>query len=128
MRLDLIAGLSLARTALGVGALVAPKPTLRALALDVDQNPQAPYLTRIAGARDIALGVATFFASGAARRFMVATGIAVDSSDAFSAALALSSGTVSRGRAVYLAAPALAAAGVGIAGLVDDLRPTPQED
>jgi hypothetical protein len=123
-RLDLVAGLSLARTALGVGALLAPGPTLKALTLDPARNPQLPYLSRVAGARDIALGVATLLASsrssGTGRRFMVAAGIAVDLSDAVAAGVSFRE--LGRGRAAYLALPAVAAVGVGLAALVEDLR------
>jgi hypothetical protein len=127
LRLDLVTGLSLARTALGVGAFLAPVPTLKALALDVENNPQSTFLARIAGSRDIALGVATLVATGKARRFMVATGVAVDTADALSALLESSSGVLTKGRAIYQAVPALLAAGVGVAALVEDLRATPVE-
>lgn len=119
-RLDWITGLSIARVALGVGAFLAPGPTLKALTLDVEGNPQLPYLSRVAGSRDIALGVVTLISRGRARRFMVSTGIGVDSADALAAVLSL--GVLRRGRAAYLALPAVAAVGVGVAGLVEELR------
>lgn len=51
----------LGRIAIGVGLAVAPRPALRALGFD-DASASTVAVSRIAGGRDIALGVATLAA------------------------------------------------------------------
>ena len=45
-------------------------------------NPQVPYVTRLFGSREIALGAATLLARGKAQRGLVLAGILVDAADA----------------------------------------------
>lgn len=101
------------RVLIGLGALVAPGLAGRLFGLDVKGNPQSPYLARLFGARDIALGVGALASSGEERRRWVQIGIAVDAADAVSAVLAGRDGSVSTGTAVKLAAPAVAAVALG---------------
>lgn len=101
------------RVVIGVGALLAPRLAGRLFGLDVAANPQAPYLARLFGARDVALGVGALASSGEARRRWVEIGVAVDATDAVSAVLAGRDGSVSGGTAIKLAAPAVAAVALG---------------
>ena len=109
--------LAAGRILVGTVALAAPTQGARALRLDPATNPQLPYLTRLFGGREIALGAATLLARGPAQRQLVAAGVAVDAADAVAAFLAGRDGSVSRPTVALLAAPAVLAAVAGISGL-----------
>jgi hypothetical protein len=116
-----VTGLALGRIAVGVVALGSPPLAARLLRLDVADNPQLPYLSRLFGSREIALGLLTLLASGTARRNLVLAGIAVDAADAATGVLGVREGHVSKATAAALAVPAVGAVLSGLAGL----RPTP---
>lgn len=73
------------RVALGLAALAAPKPTVKALGLGGGTDPGRDYLVRAFGAREIALG-AGYLLSGddSGRRLWARLGLAVDSLDLMS--------------------------------------------
>src|SRR5437764_61462 len=56
------------RMAIGAGAWATPRLAGRLFGLDVAGNPQAPYLARLFGARDLALAWGALGAEGSARR------------------------------------------------------------
>ena len=89
--------------------------TVKALAagfgLDPEANPQAPYLGRLFGARDVALGVGTLQASGEARKQWL------DAADAAAALAAGRGGYLPSLAAGLVFAPAIAAVGLGVAAL-----------
>ncbi len=123
--MDLASAIAAGRVAIGVGALLTPAKALAPVGLDVTANPQLPYLSRIAGARDLALGAATLAASGPARRQLVLAGIAVDAADAVSGVVAARNGEIDRRSAVLLSGAAVAAVVGGVAHLLmrrDDTR------
>ncbi len=111
-----VTGLSLGRIAIGAVALASPPLAGKLFRLDMAANPQLPYLSRMFGSREIALGAATLLATGTARRNLVAAGIAVDAADAVAGVLAARDGYVSKPIGGFLTAPALAAAAAGVAG------------
>ena len=84
--------------------------------LDPTANPQVPYVLRLFGAREIALGLVTLLARGRARRGVIGLGVAVDAADAATGFLALRDGSVSRKTAYTLIVPAAGAVGVRAAG------------
>jgi hypothetical protein len=86
--MDPVIGLNVGRMVVGAVALSKPDLLARTLGLDLS-NAQWPYISRMFGGREIALGVVTILAKGTARRNLVAAGIAVDTTDAVSGALAL---------------------------------------
>src|SRR4051812_44921792 len=104
--------LSLTRMAAGAGAWAAPTISLRVIGLD--QRPQAAYLLRLFGVRDLALGAITLLAGPENRRAVLALGALVDASDAVSSALALKQGVVGRAAGVAVAGTATAAVVVGV--------------
>lgn len=110
-------GLAAARLVIGGVALAAPDLGTRLFRLDSAANAQLPYMTRMFGSREIALGAATLLARGSVRRNLVIAGIGVDLADTAAAYLAGESGSVDRQTMVALAAPAAAAALAGLAGL-----------
>ncbi|GAA1941134.1 hypothetical protein [Nocardioides marmoribigeumensis] len=89
--MDQTTTLSLARIAVGAAAWLAPRTSLKAALLDADA-PQSPYLLRLFGARDVALGTITLLAPPASRRALLQVGLAVDSADTGAALLALKAG------------------------------------
>jgi hypothetical protein len=110
-------GLAAARVLIGGVAVASPDLGTRLFRLDPAANPQLPYMTRLFGSREIALGAATLLARGTTRRNLVLAGIAVDAADAAAAYLAGESRSVDRTTMVALAAPAAAAVLAGISGL-----------
>ncbi|HEX3737904.1 MAG TPA: DUF4267 domain-containing protein [Solirubrobacterales bacterium] len=82
-------GIAAGRAAIGVGALFATRPALKALGFEASDT-SARALTRIAGGRDIALGLLTFAARDdrAALREAAAAAAAVDLGDAVCFAIA----------------------------------------
>jgi hypothetical protein len=113
-------GLALGRIAIGATALASPTLAAKLFRLDLDRNPQLPYLSRMFGSREIALGAITLMAKGKARRKLIALGIAVDGADAFAGYDAMRSGSVSQSVGVFLTAPALGAVAAGAVGLVTE--------
>ena len=111
-------GLSIGRIAVGAVALANPEMAAKTFQLDAVSNPQVPYLLRLFGAREVALGVVTLFAGGKTRRGVIAVGVAVDSADAATAYLAMKDGSVSRKTAMTLLGPAIGAVGSGVIGLL----------
>jgi hypothetical protein len=84
-----VLGIAAGRTAIGVGAMLATRPALKALGFGAaDTSAQA--LARLAGGRDIALGLLTFAVRDdrAALREATAVTAAVDLGDAIAFAVA----------------------------------------
>ena len=79
--MDPITGLAYGRIAVGTLSLLSPTLAARLFLLDPAANPQLPYMTRLFGSREIALGAITLASSGAARERLVQVGIAVDGAD-----------------------------------------------
>lgn len=96
------------RLAVGVGAWATPRVAGTLFGLDSEGNPQAPYLARLFGVRDVALGWGTFTTEGDAQRRWLQAGLACDLADAAAG--------VAGGRAGYL--PAVSAAMVTATALV----------
>ena len=78
-----VLGIAAGRIGIGVGAVLATRPALKILGFD-SSDTSARALTRIAGGRDIALGLLTFAArdNRAALREVAAAAAAVDLGDA----------------------------------------------
>lgn len=113
-----VIGLSLGRIAVGATALASPELAARMFQLDPVSNPQVPYVARLFGSREIALGLVTLLARGKAQRGLIGLGILVDGADAATGYLAMQDGTVSRKTALTLIAPAVGAMGSGLIGLL----------
>lgn len=112
-----VTGLALGRVAIGAISLGSPALAGKLFALDNSANPQLPYMGRMFGSREVALGAITLLARGKNRRNLVLAGIAVDAADAVSGYLAARDGSVSRVTGAKLVAPALAAVAAGAVGL-----------
>lgn len=117
-----VKSLAAGRIAAGAGAWLAPNLFVRALRLDLAGNQRAAYVSRLFGARDVALGIGTLSTRAEARRTWLVAGLACDAADFGAAVLGRRSGSFSSGTAVLLAAPALAATALGALAVGNDLR------
>ncbi len=108
------------RSAVGAGAWLAPRFSGRLFGLDPDANPQAAYLGRLFGARDVALAVGLSTSSGTQRSQWLRLGIACDLADALAGVLAGRRRELPARAAVMVTATALGAAALGFAGLQDE--------
>lgn len=117
-----LTGLSLGRIALGVLSLLSPGLAAKLFLLDGPANPQLPFMTRLFGAREVALGAATLAARGSAQRNLVVAGIAVDAADAATGVVGVRRGEVGKVAGGGLTAIALGAVGAGVATLVLNRR------
>jgi len=111
-------GLSLGRISVGAAAVANPAFAARLFQLDPVENPQLPYVTRLFGIREVALGAATLMSRGRAQKGMIGLGILVDAADGATGYLAMQDGTVSRKTAMTLLGPAVGAVGAGLLALV----------
>lgn len=117
--MDPVTGLAFGRLALGTTALVSPRVAQRLMLLDGEANPQLPYMTRMFGSREVALGALTLITSGKARQQVVQLGVAIDGADALAGVAAAASGAVSKKAGLLLTAIAAGAAAVGVLELTD---------
>jgi len=115
--MDPVTGLSLGRIAVGVVSLAKPDVAAGLFGLDAVSNPQAPYVARLFGSREIALGALTLLARGTARRNLVVAGIGVDLADAVTGVLGIQDKSVPVKTGAMLIAPALGAVLSGAQGL-----------
>src|SRR6202162_2690326 len=117
MNEQIVQGLVGLRSAIGVGAWLAPRLSGRLFGLDPDANPQAPYLGRLFGARDAALAFGLSTSSGGQRLQCLRIGIACDLADAAAGMLAGRRGELPTRTTLLVTATALVAAGLGVAAL-----------
>lgn len=114
---SVIQGLIRVRAAIGVGAWATPRLSGKLFGLDPDHNPQAPYLARLFGARDVALAYGLATSTGAQRSLWLRIGLACDLADAAAGVLAGRRGDLPAFTTVLVTGTALVAAGLGISAL-----------
>ena len=112
-----IQALSGLRVAIGASAWATPNLAARVFMLDPKSNPQAAFLGRLFGVRDVALGAGTLAAERDSRKLWLQLGVACDLLDAAAAYLARRNGSVPKPAALLAGTTALAAAGLGMAAL-----------
>ena len=122
---DAIRNLSAIRLAVGAGSWLAPRLTGKAFMLDIEANPQAPYLARLFGARDVALAYGTLTSGAEARRTWLAAGLACDVADALAAYAGGRQGYLSRLQTALVGGTAVAAAALGVLALTGDSGAAP---
>ncbi len=111
--------MAIGRLAIGAVALFFPALASRLFMLDVKNNPQLPYMTRLFAAREIAVAAVTLTAPENARTSMIGLGMAVDGADAFAGFAAARSGVVSKPAGIFLTGAALAAVAGGASTFVN---------
>ena len=94
------------RVAVGAGAYLAPNLSGRLFGLDPDGNPQASYLGRLFGARDVVLGAGVLRSPRKQKDAWVAAGMACDVADVAAGALAGIRGTLPASSAAMVTATA----------------------
>ena len=114
--MDNITGLSVGRVVIGTGMLLAPRKALRAGLMDA-AAPQSPYLARMFGSREIALGALTLLAAPEHKPSLVRAGIAIDVADAAAGLLAIRSRAFGTARGAVLTGAAVAAVVSGVTSL-----------
>lgn len=112
-----VTGINLGRIAIGAVSLYDPTLAAKQMMLDPAGQPQVSYLTRLFGAREVALGVATLLASGRAKRNLVLLGVLVDGADAATGWLATKDGSAPAKAGQGMTAVAAGAVVGGLLGL-----------
>ncbi len=115
--ISVLAGL---RLAIGTGAWATPRFAGSLFGLDADANPQSPYLARLFGARDVALGWGTLSSEGDTRRQWLLAGLACDLADAAAGLIGTRTGYLPKVAGVLVTGTALGAAALGAAALLED--------
>ncbi len=118
-RQKLIAGLSGLRLAVGVSSWATPRVAGRLFGLDAEANPQAPYLARLFGIRDVALAWGTLTSTGATQRQWLVAGLACDAADTLAGIAGGRAGYLPQLTSVLVTGTALSAAVLGAAALGD---------
>jgi len=105
------------RIAVGVGALAVPNTTGKLFGMDTEANPQASYLARLFGIRDIVLAIGTSATTGPAKKTWWKLGILTDASDIVSAVLGGRDGSLPKSTVVLGGLTAAGAVALGVAAL-----------
>lgn len=113
----LAVALGAARCAVGGLLLLSPRTVPRLLGVDPISARQMAWSARMAGGRDLIVGVATLVAPESSRAQWVLAGIGSDATDAFALGRAAGEAHLARVRGVLAAASAVAAAVTGAAVL-----------
>ena len=92
----------------------------RLFGLDAEANPQAPYLARLFGIRDVALAWGTLSSTGSAQRQWLVAGLACDAADAVAGIVGGRAGYLPQVTSVLVTGTALSAALLGAAALGDN--------
>ncbi|HET6507851.1 MAG TPA: DUF4267 domain-containing protein [Baekduia sp.] len=112
-----ITSLAITRLAIGGSAFFTPRLAGRVFGLDIEANPQAPYLARLFGVRDAALGAGILATEGEARRQWLAIGVACDAADALAGLAAGREGYLPKATSAVVTATALGAIVMGALAL-----------
>lgn len=102
--------ISFMRIAIGVSSWLFPRLAGRLFGLDTAGNPQAPYLARLFGIRDIAFGIGALRSAGAARRQWLQLGMACDVADALAGVAGRRDGSLPKLTTVLVTGTAVVAA------------------
>ena len=105
------------RAVVGIAAWVAPRPSGKLFGLDSDANPQAPYIGRLFGVRDVALAYGVLSTDGESRQRWIKAGIGCDMADALAGIAGWRGGYLSPLSSVLVTAPALHGVTLGLAAL-----------
>jgi hypothetical protein len=113
----MLRNIALFRILVGVVSWFTPGLAGRLFGLDVPANPQAPYLARLFGVRDLALGVGALQTSGDAQRHLLQLGMACDVADIAAGLAGRRAGYLNGLATVMVTGGAVAAAAMSAAAL-----------
>lgn len=122
-----VTGLSLGRIVIGALSVARPDVAAKSFGLDVVANPQTTFMTRLFGAREIALGAATLAASGKGRTGLVLLGVGVDGADAYAGLVGPKADGIDQRSGTVMTAVAGGAVLAGLLGLVPTKRRKPKK-
>ena len=105
------------RLAVGITSYVAPNFGGKLFGLEPEANPQAAYLGRLFGIRDVALALGTMRSKKRAQDNWIEMGILCDAADVVSAFLGGGKGYLSPTTTAMVAAPAIGATALGVIAL-----------
>jgi hypothetical protein len=105
------------RAGVGAAAWIAPRLSGKAFGLKTDDNPQAPYLGRLFGARDVALAYGTMNTSGEDQNRWLVAALGCDIADAAAGVAAWRAGYLSTLSSVLVTAAALNGVALGLVAL-----------
>ena len=108
--IKLLSGL---RLAIGGSSWATPRVAGKLFGLDAAANPQTPYLARLFGVRDIALGWGVMSTEGETQRQWIMIGVACDLADALAGVAGGRAGYLPKHTAFLVTATAVAAAALG---------------
>jgi hypothetical protein len=106
--------IAVARIAVGSGTWLAPNLSGRLFGLDPEGNPQLPYVGRLFGARDVALGAGALRSSRKNKDAWLTAGLACDAADVAAGVLAGARGQLPLAAAALVSATAGAFAAAGV--------------
>jgi hypothetical protein len=109
-----INAIGIARMVVGSGAWLAPNLSGRLFGLDPAGNPQLPYVGRLFGARDVALGAGALRSSRKHKDAWLTAGLACDAADVAAGVLAGARGQLPLVSAVMVSTTAAVFAGAGL--------------
>jgi hypothetical protein len=112
-----IRNLAMLRLIVGVISYLAPNLGGKLFGLDTAGNPQAPYLARLFGVRDVALALGALQTAGESRRQWVQLGVLCDAADVGAAVIGKKGGYLSVPTAVMVGGVAAAATAMGVTAL-----------
>jgi hypothetical protein len=105
------------RFAIGVSSWATPRVAGKLFGLDAAANPQSPYLARLFGARDVALGWGASTTEGDARRGWLMVGVACDVADVLAGIAGGRGGYLSKATSVMVTGTAASAVALGLLAL-----------
>jgi hypothetical protein len=117
MQKNAVSALAGIRLAIGVASWTTPRVAGRLFGLDAEANPQAPYLARLFGVRDVALAWGALSSEGDTRRQWLTAGLACDLADALAGIAGGRGGYLPKLTSVLVSGTALSAAVLGAAAL-----------
>jgi hypothetical protein len=106
--------IAISRIAVGAGTWLAPSLAGRLFGLDPEGNPQLPYVGRLFGARDVALGAGALRSSRKLKDAWLTAGLACDAADVAAGVLAGARGQLPASAAALVTATAAAFAAAGV--------------
>jgi hypothetical protein len=108
-----INAIAVGRIVVGSGAWLTPNLSGRLFGLDPEGNPQLPYVGRLFGARDVALGAGALRSSRKNKNAWLTAGLACDVADVAAGVLAGARGQLPAASAALVSATAATFAGIG---------------
>jgi hypothetical protein len=108
------------RVSIWLASWISPRLAGKLFGLDVEGNPQAPYLARLFGARDVALAWGALSSEGEARRQWLLAGLACDVADAAAGIAGGRSGYLPKLTSALVSCTAVSAVALGASALGED--------